>query len=57
MAQKIRIKDFTGDETAESAMMIQYLTFGNRFNLYFWFFLGISMATLKVIRKEKILSK
>ena len=40
-----------------TAMMIQYLTFGDRFNLYFWFFLGISMATLRIIGKEKILAK
>jgi len=38
-----------------TAMMVQYLTFGDRFSLYFWVLLGISIATLRLIKKEKIL--
>ena len=32
-----------------TAMLAQYFTFGDRFNLYFWVFLGISMAVAKLV--------
>ncbi|MCK4520290.1 O-antigen ligase family protein [Candidatus Parcubacteria bacterium] len=39
------------------AMTVQYFTFGDHFNLYFWVFLGMSMAAIKIIKKKKILAK
>lgn len=36
-----------------TAMVIQYLTFGDRFNLYFWVFMGISIGAVKLINKKE----
>jgi O-antigen ligase len=35
-----------------TGLMIQYLFFGDRLNMYVWFFMGISMATVKLIKQE-----
>lgn len=34
-----------------SGMMVQYLSFGDRLNMYVWVFMAISMATVKLIDK------
>lgn len=36
-----------------TGMMVQYISFGDRLNMYVWFFIGISMATVKLIKKEQ----
>jgi O-antigen ligase len=36
-----------------TGMMVQYLSFGDRLNMYVWVFMGVSMATVKLIKKEQ----
>lgn len=35
-----------------TGLMIQYLFFGDRLNMYVWFFMGVAMASVKLIEKE-----
>jgi O-antigen ligase len=44
---------FLGFLTSFIALSVQYLTFGDRFNMYFWVFLGISMAAVKLAQEER----
>lgn len=41
-----------GFSASFTGMMAHYLVSGDCFNLYFWFFLGLSVAAIKIIRQE-----
>lgn len=42
----------TGCVAAFTGLMIQHFTFGDRFSLYVWVFMGLSMATVNVVNAE-----
>jgi len=41
-----------GFSASFTGMMAHYLVSGDRFNLYFWFFLGLSVAAIKIIKSD-----